>query len=898
MILLAFYFFLLVLSYNAYSTRDLSSSFSDPESETLTYSLTSSSSFSKYTFNSTTGVLIISSTNNSDVGNHLFNVTATDGHSDTTDASETFYINITEDLGWQINNAVTDKSYRAHANTSFSTDVSGTDTFIDSQGDDISRTGYDISPSQSFMTINSALDSLTITNPGNSDVGNYTISIYWKDNHTDTGFANLSFTVEITENVGCQVSSTPTSQSYTAHMNTTLVTAGIGMFSDPNGEAISISGHSFSPSNSFLSLSSDNTTVTISDPGNADIGNYTVSIFWVDPYSDTGVANNSFVIEITENQGCQVATQITNQSFVAHKVNTVTMNGISMFSDPESQSISLSGSGITPSNAFMSINSDGTLVTISNPANANVGNYTVYLLWKDPYSDTSVGNMSFNIEITEDLGCQVSNAPSNRSFVAHTNTTVNTDTVGVDTFIDSEGDDISRTGYDITPSQTFMTINSALDSISISDPANSDVGTYTVSIYCKDNHTDTGFANLTFTIEITENIGCQISSTPSNQTYVAHTNTTFITSGIGLFSDPNSDPISIIGHSFTPSASFLTLSSDNTTITISNPLNSNVGNYTFILQCKDPYSDTGVANNTFVIEITENQGCQIANQINNQTFIAHTNTTITISGSSIFSDIEGDTLFYIGSGISPSSSFLSIDSGHSLLTISDPQNSDLGTHTVHVICKDQYSDTGTTNMSFTVEIVENVGWQVSSTFNNVSYAAHTNTSITTLGIGHFSDPTGESISVTSHSISPSNSFLTLNSDNMTFTLSDPGNANVGNYTVSLYCEDLHSDTGTANMSFTLEIYENVACRIANQVANQTFVAHTNHSFLFGSIPIFDDPEGDTIAHTGYSIVPNASFITHVANFEDYDVANPLNANVGNYSWTIFWDDNYVSFSFW
>ena len=66
----------------------------------------------------------------------------------------------------------------AHTNASYNLDDPGTDTFKDAQNDAISRTGYDITPSQSFLTINSALNSLTISDPDNTKVGNYTVSIY------------------------------------------------------------------------------------------------------------------------------------------------------------------------------------------------------------------------------------------------------------------------------------------------------------------------------------------------------------------------------------------------------------------------------------------------------------------------------------------------------------------------------------------------------------------------------------------------------------------------------------------------------------------------------------------------------------------------------------------------
>ena len=74
------------------------------------------------------------------------------------------------------------------------------------------------------------------------------------------------------------------------------------------------------------------------------------------------------------------------------------------------------------------------------------------------------------------------------TIVAHTNASYNLDDPGTDTFKDAQNDAISRTGYDITPFQSFMTLNTALNELTFNDPLNADVGNYTFSIFCDDNY--------------------------------------------------------------------------------------------------------------------------------------------------------------------------------------------------------------------------------------------------------------------------------------------------------------------------------------------------------------------------------------------------------------------------
>ena len=298
---------------------------------------------------------------------------------------------------------------------------------------------------------------------------------------------------------------------------------------------------------------------------------------------------------------------------------------------------------------------------------------------------------------------------------------------------------------------------------------------------------------------------------------------------------------------------------------------------------------------TFNVEITQNHGCQIATTPANQSYVAHTNTTIVTSGIGMFRHANGEPISITSHSFSPSNSFLSLSADNTTITISDPQNADVGNYTFSILCRDIHSDTGTANNSFVIEVTQNQGCQVANTVGNQSFAAHTNTTVAMTGLSIFSDAEGETLSFVGLRSTPSNSFITIDSSNALVTINDPMNADVGNYTVHMACKDPHSDTGVASMTFNIEIIENVACRIANQLPDISRVAHTNETLLFGSMTLFDDPENDTIALSGYSIVPNASFVSRVnSDYRDYNLANPVNADVRNYTWSIFCDDNYVS----
>ena len=313
-----------------YRDTNFGNLFSEPENEAMTFSASISPQLSKFSHpNSNSARVVITNTNNSDVGAYVITITATDNHPDTADATININFQIQEDLGCQINNAVTDKTFPAHTNISFSTDTTGVDTFTDAQNDAISRTGYDITPSQSFLTINSALNSLTISDPDNTKVGNYTVSIYWRDDKPDTGTANMTFNVEITENFAPVINNTIS--DYTAYGNrTNIFTLPGDLFYDQEGDTMSYT-YFINPAASFIVYNIGTQELTI-DIDNTKQGIYEFTLTARDHHTDTGSTDSKFNITITNNAVPTTTEVFSNTTMLAYYPFELVFNS-SKFSD-------------------------------------------------------------------------------------------------------------------------------------------------------------------------------------------------------------------------------------------------------------------------------------------------------------------------------------------------------------------------------------------------------------------------------------------------------------------------------------------------------------------------------------------------------------------------------------
>jgi hypothetical protein len=365
------------------------------------------------------------------------------------------------------------------------------------------------------------------------------------------------------------------------------------------------------------------------------------------------------------------------------------------FSDAESEPITLTFS-VTPAIAEIFYNATNDTIYVANTNNSHVGIYSVSVTATDGHLDTTIGNLSFNITITANGGCQVNNTFADVSYAAHTNITALDIYYASGIFKDPEGDTFTRTGYTVTPAAPFMSFDAGFRNMTISDPWNAFVGNYSVSILCRDNHTDTATAAMTFTVEIRENLACKVLNPLPNLSYFAHHNTTFGTTNQSVFHDLESNPIHRSSVTFSPTnaSAFLTFDGAFTTFTLSNPTNAYVGNYTVYVWCDDNYSDTPSVAASFIVEIKQNQAPQINETISNK--IAHGNRTTTYTLSNfLFNDLESNTISHTYS-VAPPSAVISYNVATRVITVT-ADNVSAGNYTFTLTAKDPYTDTGETN---------------------------------------------------------------------------------------------------------------------------------------------------------------------------------------------------------
>ncbi|WP_392431364.1 putative Ig domain-containing protein [Yersinia sp. HM-2024] len=268
--------------------------FSDPDGDTLTLSATLADGSplpAWLSFNTATGTFS-GTPGNSDVGNLSIKVTATDPSNTT--ISTSFSLTVTN-----VNNVpvvatpLSAQSVAQDGNLNFTVPAG---TFSDPDGDTLtlSATLADGSPLPAWLSFNAATGTFSGT-PGNGDVGNLSIKVTANDGDASV---STSFRLTVTNINDAPIVATPIPAQRVAQDGSLNFTVPAGIFSDPDGDTLTLSATlaDGSPLPAWLSFNAATGTFS-GTPGNGNVGNLSIKVTATDG-SNVSVSTN-FTLTVT-----------------------------------------------------------------------------------------------------------------------------------------------------------------------------------------------------------------------------------------------------------------------------------------------------------------------------------------------------------------------------------------------------------------------------------------------------------------------------------------------------------------------------------------------------------------------------------------------------------------------
>ncbi|ACT11526.1 MULTISPECIES: putative Ig domain-containing protein [Pectobacterium] len=510
--------------------------FTDPDGDTLTLSATLANGSplpSWITFNPATGTFS-GTPGNGDIGNLSIKVTANDGDAS---ISTTFSLTVTpSNQAPVVSTPIPPQSVAQDGGFNFTVPAG---TFSDPDGDTLtlSATLTDGSPLPSWLHFDPTIGTFSGT-PGNGDVGTLVIRVTATDGSNTS--ISTSFGLTVTNVNDAPVVATPIPPQSVAQDGGFNFTVPAGTFSDPDGDALTLSATlaDGSPLPSWLHF--DPTIGTFSGtPGNGDVGTVVIRVTATDG-SNTSVST-SFGLTVTNvNDAPVVATPIPPQSVAQDGGFNFTVPA-GTFSDPDGDTLTLSATLSDGSPLPGWLRFDPAIGTFSGtPGNGDVGTVVIRVTATDG-SNTSIST-SFGLTVTNVNDAPVVATPIPPQTVAQDGGF--NFTVPAGTFSDPDGDTLtlSATLADGSPLPGWLRFDPAIGTFS-GTPGNGDVGTVVIRVTATDGSNTS--VSTSFGLTVTNVNDAPVVATPIPAQSVAQDGSFNFTVPAGTFVDPDGDTLTL-----------------------------------------------------------------------------------------------------------------------------------------------------------------------------------------------------------------------------------------------------------------------------------------------------------------------------------------------------------------
>ncbi|GAA6134400.1 hypothetical protein NBRC116188_11890 [Oceaniserpentilla sp. 4NH20-0058] len=447
-------------------TIDASSWATDANSDTLTYSVSSSCATNITCSIDTDGTsFVMTPAANHNGGTHSITINVSDGNGGTD--SDTFNLNV---VAQNDPPAITAVDQSTNEDTAKVVDASGWATDVD--GDTLTYSVSSSCATNITCSINTDGTNLTMTPAANHNGGTHTITINVSDGNggTDSDTFNLNV---IAQNDPPAI----TAVDQSTNEDTAKVVDASGWASDIDGGTLVYSVNTNCTANITCSINSDGTNLTMTPAANHNGGTHTITIFVND--SNGGGDNDTFNLNVVAQNDAPAWSSISDTT--VNYSTPVDIDLSSYASDVDGDSLTYTdtacGSGL---NCSISSN------TLTLTASSNAGNTVVVTIQADD-SNGGQTSVSFNVNITDTNSTPVLGSIGNQTAPINVPVVVNlsaTDADSSDTLTYSKTSDADGVA---TVSGSALTLSSSA------------IGSFSVTVQVSDGNG--GVDNETFTFD-------------------------------------------------------------------------------------------------------------------------------------------------------------------------------------------------------------------------------------------------------------------------------------------------------------------------------------------------------------------------------------------------------------
>ena len=613
-----------------------------------------------------------------------------------------------------------------------------------------------------------------------------------------------------------------------------------GVFTDADGDDLTVTATSSDEKVATVSVSADHSTLTVSAKKR---GTATVTITAED--GNGGSVEDSFTV--TVKAAPVVASAIADVSELAvDATQKVSMSGV--FSDADGDALTVTASSSDEKVATVTVAADYSSLTLTGKA---AGTATVTVTAED--SDGNSVSDAFGLTVTAEQKKKANNAPTvsaaiGDATIMHESGTHEASLSGV--FTDADGDALKITAS--SSDEKVATVSVSTDYSSLTVTAKSR-GTATITVTAADGKGGSVEDSFTVTVKAAPTVASAIADVSE-----LAANATQKTSLSGVFTDADDDSLTVTASSSDEKVATVSVDADQSGLTLTGKT---AGTATITVTAQD--SDGNSVSDAFDLTVTAEQEKKVNNApmvsaaIGDAT-ILHASGAHEASLSGVFTDADGDELKITATSSEEKVATVSVSTDQAALTVSAKKR---GTATVTVTASD--GNGGSVEDSFTVTV--KAAPVVASAIADVSELEIDATQKISLS-GVFSDADGDSLTVTASSSKDAVATVSVAADYSDLTLT--GKAS-GTATITVSAQD--SDGNSTSDAFDVTVVKaNNAPTVASAIDDATIVSESDTSEVSLS-GVFTDADGDDLTINASSSDEKVATVSVSADYSSLTV---------------------------
>ena len=782
---------------------DVSSKFSDPDNDTLSYTAVSD----------TTGVATVSvsgavvSITPKAAGTATVTVTGSDGKL-TDDQTINVTVNAAPNRAPTVVRAILPVTLTAGGSA---TDVNVSGTFSDPDNDTLTYTA--VSSATGVATVSVSSSTVRITPKAE---GTTTVTVTARDPDGLTATQTINVTVSSAPNraptaVGTIPPVTLTAGASAANVNVA------SNFRDPDDDTLSYTALSFNTGVATVNASG---AVVIITPVAA--GTATVTVTARDPNGLTAAQTIVVVVSSAPNRAPTAVGTINPVTLTAGGGST-TVNVSGNFNDPDNDTLSYTAGSSDATKATAS--GAGSIVIITPVA---AGNATVTVTASDGRGGTATQTIVVTVNPGTGERGEAPTPANNPSATAPITLTVggSAQTVNLAAYF-SDGGTLTYTAVPIDPSKATVIVSGTIATIT---PVAE--GTTTITVTASNSEGEPATQTIVVVVNSAPNRAPTAAGAILPITLTAGDSPQAVNLS-AYFSDPDGDTLSYTAVSASPSVATIAMSNaiititplaqGTTTVAVTASDGSLTAAQTLVVLVNPPPNRAPVAEGT-IVPVTLTAGYSPTN----------------LDVSTYFSDADGDRLTY--TAVSSDSAKATVSMSGSILTMTPLA---AGTTTITVMVQDLEGLTITQSIAVTVNPAPNRAPVTSGTIAPITLTAGASPQTVNLPT-YFSDPDGDRLSYTA--VSANTGVVTVTVSNATVTISPVA---AGGTMVMVIVQDADGLTVTQNIAVTVNPAPNRAPVAVGTISPVTLTAGGSTQTVDVSI-YFSDPDGDRLGYTAAS----------------------------------------------